>query len=154
MLRDLVDQYAESRPQQDFRFEKASAAPSTVKLDPELARQAWSHALENTAAAANGKYPIRVRLLDGPNRCVVELTADGPPRESVVAMELPTDDYQRITGTVGERRGIDLATASRISALFGGSARLVVEPGRRATVVLDWPTSLPAESPNGSPAPG
>lgn len=139
-LRDLVDQLAEDRPRQDVRLE-LEGGPPTVRLDPALARQAWLRALENTAIAAGNRAPIRVVLRGGPDRCVVEMIVDGPPKDSVVASEILPDGYQRIIGTAAERRGIDLATASQISRLFGGTAKLTVEPGQRAAIVLDWPAS-------------
>ena len=52
------------------------------------------------------------------------------------------DQFERLAGSAAERRGLDLAIASRISELFGGSARLVAEPERRTAVVLDWPSRL------------
>ena len=33
----------------------------------------------------------------------------------------------------------DLAIAARVSEMFGGAARLVVDAARGSTIVLDWP---------------
>jgi hypothetical protein len=40
---------------------------------------------------------------------------------------------------------MDLAIAAKVSELFGGTARLVAEPGQRSTIVLDWPSRLAAD---------
>lgn len=141
LLRDLTDYFAETHPQHHLEL-MLLGGPSVAELDPELARLAWLRALENTAAAANARHPIRVVLSGGPGRCRVEMIAEGPPRDSVAATELRPGLFKRITGTAAERLGIDLATAARISELFGGSARLSVDPGQRACVVLDWPAVL------------
>ena len=43
-----------------------------------------------------------------------------------------------------ERRGLDLAIAARVTELFGGTARLEVEPGQRSALILEWPERLGA----------
>lgn len=140
LLRDVVEVYAETQNRVDVALE-VDSPPPVVTLDPERARLAVQCALENAAVAANG-HPMEVRLSGGPDRCIVEVEVKGPPKESVEAITLDEDRFQRLLGSAAERRGLDLATAARVSKLFGGSARLDVEPGKRSAVVLEWPTSL------------
>lgn len=146
LLRELVELRTESTTGPEIHLETQDG-PASVLLDPSLTRHAWSRALENAATAAGDKGPVRVTLRGGPDRCRVEMTAETPPRESVVATELHPDHYQRILGNAAERRGIDLALVAMISALFGGQARLDVEPGTRTTLVIDWPRAIGATEP-------
>ncbi len=140
LLRDVVDVYAEAQNKPAVEL-KVDSPPPVVTLDPERARLAVQCALENAGVAANG-YPLQVLLKGGPDRCIVEVSVDGPPRESVEAVKLEEDRFQRLLGSAAERRGLDLATVARVSKLFGGSARLDVVPGKRSAVVLEWPTEL------------
>jgi signal transduction histidine kinase len=141
LLRDLVDDYAERRPDQRIRLD-VQGTPESVELDQERVHLAVLRSLDNASAAAGGRSPVRVVLGGGPDRLVIRVVVEGPPKESVVAAELSPDVYQRIIGTASERRGLDLAMVARISELFGGSARLEVEPGRESAIVLDWPRSV------------
>jgi signal transduction histidine kinase len=152
MLRDQVDLFAERNREQPVKLE-LQGAPAEVRLSPALFGLAVGGAIENAAVAASvaghgrptTRHPIRVVLRGGPSRCVVEVAVEGPPKDSVQTTELRPELYQRVLGAPGERRGIDLATAARVSELFGGSARLVAEPGR-SVVVLDWPADLAVAS--------
>ena len=115
--------------------------PVEVALDPGRARQALQYALSNATTAANGGT-IRLTLRGGPDRWVTEMSVDSPPPSSVHSTELSPILFERLCGSAAERRGMDLSIAAKVSEWFGGSARLVAEPGRATTVVLDWPTRL------------
>jgi His Kinase A (phospho-acceptor) domain len=123
------------------RLEVSDAGPIEVTLDPQRVRLALQHALANAINAA-GEAPVRLKSGGGEGRWVVELGVDKPPPPTVVPMELRPDRFERLAGSAAERRGLDLAIAARVSEMFGGSARLEVEPGRRSTIVLDWPDRL------------
>jgi len=123
------------------RLEVADSCPPVVTLDPIRTRLALQHALANAVAAA-GDAPVRVRASGQPGRWVVEMVIDKPPPATVVSIPLRPEVFERLAGSAAERRGLDLSIAARISELFGGSARLDVEPGRGTTVVLDWPERL------------
>jgi len=125
------------------RLEVADGCPPEVSLDPSWVKLALQHAVAN-AVAAGGRSPIRVRADGRPGRLVVEVIVDGPPPPTVEALDLRPGQFERLTGVPAERRGLDLAIAARVSELFGGSARLEIEPGRRSTIVLDWPARIAA----------
>lgn len=121
------------------------SAAVEAELDPGRARMAILHAFNNASAAA-GDTPVRVVLKGGPDRVRIELAVDRPPPSSVTASTLKPERFERMTGIAAERRGLDLAIAARISEMFGGSARLEVEPGRGTVVVLDWPARISLEA--------
>ncbi|WP_435008159.1 sensor histidine kinase [Tundrisphaera lichenicola] len=121
-------------------LELEESCPREVVLDEVRVRLAMQHAMANTAAAA-GESPVRVKASGGPGRWVIELIIDRPPPETVGSLELRPELFERLIGVAAERRGLDLAIAAGVTRSFGGTARLVIEPGRRSTVVLDWPTS-------------
>jgi hypothetical protein len=123
------------------RLEIADDGPIEVALDPQRVRLALQHALANALNAA-GEAPVRIRSGGGNGRWAVELVVDKPPPVTVSSMELRPDRFERLAGSAAERRGLDLAIAARVSEMFGGSARLEVEPGRRSTIVLDWPERM------------
>ncbi len=114
-----------------------------VNLDHGLAKMAVEKALGNVASATKGA-PVRVRLTGGPNRCVVAFESDTPPRSTILSHVIVPDEFQKILGSEGDRRGLDLAIAGTISTLFGGHARLVATPGQGTAVILDWPSTLGA----------
>jgi signal transduction histidine kinase len=124
-----------------IRLELSDDGPVEVALDPTRVRLALLHALANAVNAA-GEAPVRLRSGGGSDRWVIELIVDKPPPPSVASITLRPDLFERLSGSPAERRGLDLAIAARVSEMFGGSARLVVEPDRRSTVVLDWPRRL------------
>jgi signal transduction histidine kinase len=127
-----------SMPPLELRFEGPS--PLTVNLDPQKARMAFQKALMNASSASGGKpVEVLVGALDDAG-AIVRISTSIPPRDTVVSHEIDPRDYQRILGTPGERRGIDLAVAASICQLFGGRARLEAEPGRGTTIVLEWPS--------------
>jgi signal transduction histidine kinase len=127
-----------SRP---LRLEIEDSCPTEVALDQVRALLALKLAFENAVIAAD-QAPIRIRSSGEADRWIIELSVECPPPENLVSMPLRADSFERITGSPQERRGLDLAVATRISELFGGNARLVVEPNRRSTLVLDWPLRL------------
>ncbi len=114
-----------------------------VDLDHGLAKMAVEKVLGNVAAATRGAA-VRVRLSGGPKRCVVAFESDVPPRSSVSSHALVSDDFERLLGNEGDRRGLDLSIAATISTLFGGTARLVATPGQGTIVILDWPSTIGA----------
>jgi hypothetical protein len=101
-------------------------------------------ALANTRVAA-ANQPVRITVRGKPDRCRIELRSQAPPRPVVRETPLSGVSFERILGTAAERRGVDLAIPARVSELFGGSARLQVEPGHATTIVLDWP-ARPSET--------
>jgi len=120
-----------------------ASCPPEASLDPLRARQAIQYALSNAMAAANGSG-VRVALDGGPDRWLIEFHVDHPPPPTVKSTDLRPQLFERLCGIAAERRGMDLAIAARVSEMFGGSARLVVEPERGSTVVLDWPARIGA----------
>lgn len=116
--------------------------PAEALLDAKLAHKALTYALANAAVAAEGT-PVRVEVDGSPGRWVTRVIIDQPPRECVVPLSLNPFAFERLSGIAAERSGLDLAITSKISELFGGSARLDAEPGRRTAIVLDWPTHPP-----------
>lgn len=143
LVDDLVEEHAMQSRAGSPRpvVEVAEGTPPHVELDPSRARQAIQAALANAAAAAEGG-PIRIALRGGAERLIVEVRTDVPPRETVVPLALRPDRFERLAGTSMERSGLELALAARVAELFGGSARLDVEPGRGTAIVFDWPTRV------------
>ncbi len=134
----------QGRPGSDtipVRLEIVDDGPIEVALDPQRVRMALQHALANAINAA-GDVPVLLRSGGGAGRWVVEFVVDRPAPSTVGSMELRPDRFERLAGSAAERRGLDLAIAARVSEMFGGSARLDVEPGKRSTIVLDWPERL------------
>lgn len=143
----LVDELLEARATKagarssPVELEIDPNCPDEVALDPGRARTALMYALANANAAAGGS-PIRLRLRGGPDRWVTEIALDSPPPSSVRSCELSPLSFERLCGSGAERRGMDLAIAAKVTEWFGGTARLVAEPGKGTTVVLDWPARL------------
>lgn len=144
MLDELADELRTKIGPGSIEVDVASG-PSQVTLDPLRARMAYHKVFLNVAAASTGR-PILVRLSGDPDRCVASFRLDVPPRDSVQTHEIDALNFERLVGTPAERRGLDLAIAARISALFDGSARLEASPGQGTTVILDWPASLAPSS--------
>jgi signal transduction histidine kinase len=144
LLSELVGSRVErpgARPV-SVRLDVDPTCPAEAELDHARARLALSYALANTVAAANGSGTVRVNVRGGPDRWVTEFVLDDPPPPTVTPVELRPDVFERLCGTAAERRGMDLAIVARISELFGGTARLVVEAGRGTRLVLDWPARI------------
>jgi signal transduction histidine kinase len=144
-LTDFLEDRKERNPLDPtpVRLELTESCPREVALDPIRVRLALHYALANTVAAA-GRSPVRLRASGKPGRLVVEMILDTPPAETVRSVDLRSESFERLVGIAAERRGLDLAIAARVSELFGRTARLVVEPGRRSTVVLEWPDRIGA----------
>ncbi|HEY2157010.1 MAG TPA: HAMP domain-containing sensor histidine kinase [Isosphaeraceae bacterium] len=119
------------------RFEAGPGTPGRVELDPIRTRLALTSALTNAAAAADG--PLRIVLSGDADRWQVSIVVDRAPPSSVRGFEAQPDRFERIIASSSERTGIDLAIAAWLAGESGGSVRLDVEPGRRSTIVLDWP---------------
>lgn len=129
---------AEATP---IRLDIADDSPAEVSLDPNRARLALQHALANAIAAAAGG-PVRLRSRGPAGRWVIEMVVEKSPPPTVTTAQLRPGLFERLAGSAAERRGLDLAIAARVSELFGGTARLEIEPGVRSRVVLDWPDRL------------
>lgn len=134
-----------------LRLEVDPSCPPEVSLDQVRAKLAIQYAVTNAAAASRDGGVVTVRLSGRPDRWVTEVHLDQPAPATVQTLALSPALFERICGSEAERRGMDLAIAARISALFGGDARLEVRPGGGTAVVLDWPTSLaPSERAHGT----
>jgi len=123
------------------RLELGESCPREVALDPARVGLALKHALSNTLAAAGGS-PVRIRATGMPGRLIIEMILEKPPFETVSSMKLRGESFERLVGVAAERRGLDLAIAARVTELFGGTSRLEIEPGRRSTLVLEWPERI------------
>lgn len=144
LLEEVVEDLAMRQPDSAGRvhLEGLDEAPAEVVLDPTRARLALSYALTNALAGSVNGHPIRIRAGGAPDRWVTRVTVEAPPPETVQSTPLAPDDFERLIAIPAERRGLELTIAARISQIFGGEARLEVEPGRRSTVVLDWPARI------------
>ncbi|MGE3822097.1 MAG: histidine kinase dimerization/phospho-acceptor domain-containing protein [Isosphaeraceae bacterium] len=140
-------------PDRPWTLVVEDSCPKVVTLDLWRARLAVQSALRNAQAAA-GDQPVRITLSGAAGRCRIELAVDRPPPRSVTSVWLSPTDFRRLLGSPGERRGLDLAIAARVSEAFGGTARLEVDPATGTQVVLDWPVNLSETSKDGSPPPG
>lgn len=145
LLGSLVGEHAGLNPGVAIRLE-APAGPFEVELDPERAQTALRRALGNALAAAE-RHPIELRLDGAADHAVIRIRIDGPPRSTVQPGDLRGDGFEHLAGTPQERRSLGLAITARISELFGGSARLEVEPGRHSTIVLQWPRRVARAGP-------
>jgi signal transduction histidine kinase len=125
--------------------EVMESCPREVALDPTRVRQALEHAMRNTTAAAGGA-PVRITLSGRPDRWLIEFAIDAAPPRTVESFALSPDCFVRLCGFAPERRGMDLAIVAKISALFGGSARLEVSENLGTNLLIDWPTSSPQAS--------
>jgi len=123
------------------RLDVRPDCPDEVDLDPSRARQAIQYVLVNANASSSGD-PIRLTMRGGPDRWVIETAIDKPAPTSVQSVTLSPLTFERLCGMAAERRGMDLAIAAKVTAMFGGSARLDVADGQGTTVVLDWPARL------------
>jgi hypothetical protein len=124
-----------------IRVEAGDDCPPKVELDPGRARMAIQSALSNAAASAEGGT-IVVALGGGPDRLLISVRVDQPPRETVKPTALRSDLIERLTGTAMERLSLELALAAVVTEQFGGAARLDVMEGQGTAIVLDWPASL------------
>ena len=118
--------------------------PAAVELDQGRAHLAIQHLLANALIAAEGATPVRFVMDGSPARLVLAARVDRAPHSAVAATELSPETFDRLVGTPVGRLGLELTIAARVSELFGGSARLDVEPGHSTTLVLDWPTRAEA----------
>ena len=144
-LSDLLEEKQSKRDSEykGVRLEFGLGSPEEVALDPNRVRLAIGHALANAVAAA-GDAPVKLRSKGTADRWMIEVVVEKSPPPTIAAIRLQPHLFERLIGSAAERRGLDLAIAARVTELFGGSARLDVEPGVRSVVVLDWPIRLPA----------
>ena len=143
-LTDFLEEKLSKREPEfkSVRLEIGGDAPSEVALDPNRVRLAIQHALANAVAAA-GDSLVKIRSRGSSGRWTIDLVVEKAPPPTVTATTLQSHIFERMIGAPAERRGLDLAIAARVSELFGGSARLEVEPGTRSVITLDWPTRWP-----------
>jgi two-component system, sensor histidine kinase RegB len=137
LVSDILEEY-QARPIAGPVRATFDEVPKQVVLDAHRARMAIQKAMGNALAAA-GSTEVLMRVGGGPDRLVIRMEVRVPPRESVRSHDVQPEEFQRVVATPGERRGLDLAIAGRISQLFGGKARLEATPGQGTAVVLDWP---------------
>lgn len=126
-----------------IQVEDSPDAPSLVRLDRGKAKVAIQQALGNAIQASNRK-PVTVKLGGGPDRCLWRFESNVPPREGVKPGKIEADRFERVLGTVGERRGLDLAIVAMVAELFGGQASLETFPGQGSAIVMDWPADFVA----------
>jgi two-component system, NarL family, capsular synthesis sensor histidine kinase RcsC len=145
MAEAVVEDHATRAPQgaPAVQVEAAADCPPVVHLDLRQAHAALLCAVTNAVASAEGG-PVRVSLGGGPDRLVVRVRVDHPPQETVRPAVLRSDTFDKLIGNEKERLSLELALAARVTELFGGTARLDVEPGRGTSIVLDWPAKLAA----------
>jgi signal transduction histidine kinase len=120
------------------RFVAEPGTPGTVEVDPTHARVALLSALTNAAAAADS--PLQVRTSGGNDRWSVSIAVDRAPPSTVHSTDAIQDRFERVIASVAERQGLDVTMAAWIVRRSGGTARFDVDPGRRSTIVLEWPT--------------
>ena len=139
-LADLLEEKQSKRDSEfkTVRLEFSADSPTEVALDPSRVRLAISHTLANAVAAA-GDALVKIRSKGSSERWIIEVVTEKAPPPTISAVQLHPHIFERLLGSAAERRGLDLAIASRVSELFGGTASLVVEPGVRSVIVLDWP---------------
>jgi signal transduction histidine kinase len=118
-------------------FVSEPMAPGSVVLDPMHARLAILSALTNAAAVTD--RPLALRSSGGGGRWTLAINVDRPPPATVRPEEARAERFERLIGSTSERKGLDLALAAWIADQSGGKVRLEVDPGRRSTIVLDWP---------------
>lgn len=124
------------------------SCPDEASLDQQRVVAAIQHGIANAAAAA-GDGIITVTLGGAPDRWVTEILINRPAPPSVVSQSLRPRSFERLCGTVADRRGLELAIVARITELFNGSARLEVHEDRSTSIILDWPVRL--DPPQSSP---
>lgn len=142
-LTDFLEE-KQSKREPEFRsvrLEIAADAPIEVALDPNRVRLAIQHALANAVSAA-ADAPVKLRSRGPADRWTIEVVVEKAPPPTATATPLQSHVFERLIGSPAERRGLDLAIAARVSELFGGSARLDVEPGVRSVISLNWPARL------------
>jgi len=145
MLSEVVENRGFSKNGRPARIDLQvdESCPVTASLDQLRARQALHYVLTN-AVAASPSAKVQVFSHGKPDRWVIEFRVSDPAPSSVTSIALQPRSFERLCGTVGERRGMDLAIAARISELFGGSARLEADKERGTNVILDWPAKIDA----------
>ena len=118
-------------------FVSEPGTPESVVLDPMHARLAILAALINAAAVTD--RPLTVRSSGADGRWTLAIDVDRPPPATVHPEQARAERFERLIGSTSERKGLDLALAAWIADQSGGKVRLDIEPGRRSTIVLDWP---------------
>lgn len=154
----LVSELAERRAARGggktvpVQLEVDDSCPEEASLDQPRVVMAIQHALANAAAAA-GDGPIVVTLRGARDRWIIEVTTRRPAPPSVASQSLRPRAFERLCGTVADRRGLELAIVARISELFNGSARFQVHEDRSTSIIMDWPTRLDSKEPPRQPSP-
>ena len=118
--------------------------PAAVELDQGRAHMALQHLFANALMAAEGVTPVRIVMDGSPAHLVISARVDRASHPVITATTLSPETFDRLIGTPIGRLGLELTIAARVSELFGGSARLEVDPNHSTTLVLDWPTRTTA----------
>jgi hypothetical protein len=138
-VEDIVEERGLRGQEKAFpaRFEKDNSTPASVVLDPTRARLALLSVFNNAAAAAD--RPLSVRTSGQNDRWTITVQTNNPPPATVTSRSIDHTQFERLLPTPAERRGLDLAIASWISAQFGGSVRLEATPEVGSSIVMEWP---------------
>jgi signal transduction histidine kinase len=141
LLEQVVEDRAFRSPERGLplHLEIDPSTPTRVDLDPSRVRYAVIFAIFNALGAAD--RPVTVKTSGRNGRWTVAIVVEKPPPSSVVPFEVVSDTYERLIGSVGERKGLDLVIAGWVVQSFGGKVRLNVEPGKRTTILIDLPVS-------------
>ncbi len=147
LVSDLLDEAAHRSGPSEFppaTLEVRPGCPPSVELDQGRAHTALRYVLANTLIAAEGAVPVRFAMDGSPDRLVISARVERPPHATLVSTNLDPDCFERLIPTPIARLGLDLTIAARISELFGGTARLAVEPRGSTTVILEWSRQVSA----------
>ena len=148
MVEELLEEIGPRLPEVRIVPVIGPDSPELVELDPLKARMALTQAIRNGAAAAVGlrsdaaQPEVTVKLGGGGLGCRIEVGCEWPPPKLLQSTDLDPVQFERLVGVPNERRGLDLVIVAGISEVFGGKARLEVEPEVRSSIVLDWPLKL------------
>jgi signal transduction histidine kinase len=144
LLEEVVEDRVFRGPERGLplRLEIDPTTPTSVELDPSRVRFALIFAIFNALGATDRPVTVRTSGRDG--RWTVAIVVDKPPPSSVVPFEVASAKYERLIGSPGERKGLDLIIARWVVKSFGGTVRLDVEPGQRTVILVDLPVSPPS----------
>lgn len=124
------------------RLEIDPTSPEEVLLDSTRVRHAIGPALANAASAAGEGGAVTLSSSGRPGWWQLDFVVDRPPPPTVLPLALSSKSFERLLGSPAERRGLDLAVASRVTETFGGTIELVIEPQVRSIIRINWPTNM------------